>query len=165
MCSGSSRAMPPWPPRDGTAATVWRSRRHCSTTRRRRSLPRVLAFPIRSSASTMPRKPAGSRFRTVSWRGRVSGRTRLRYRPTAYDALFVVHRALEAAGDVGDRLAVRAAFVDAAKAHVGITGATALDEAGDRLVARFNFWAVRMTEGGPSWVRVGRYSSGTLYWY
>jgi branched-chain amino acid transport system substrate-binding protein len=84
---------------------------------------------------------------------------------SAYDALFVVHRALETAGDVRDRLAVRAAFVDAAEAHVGITGSTALDEAGDRLVARFNFWAVRMTEGVPSWVRVGRYSSGTLYWY
>lgn len=84
---------------------------------------------------------------------------------SAYDALFVVHRALESAGDVRDPLAVRAAFVDAAEAHVGITGSTALDEAGDRLVARFNFWAVRMKEGVPSWVRVGRYSNGTLYWY
>ena len=84
---------------------------------------------------------------------------------SAYDALFVVHRALEAAGDVGDPLAVTAAFVDAAEAYVGITGSTALDEAGDRLVARFNFWAVRMTAGVPRWVRVGRYSSGTLYWY
>jgi branched-chain amino acid transport system substrate-binding protein len=84
---------------------------------------------------------------------------------STYDALFVVHRALEAAGDVRDPLAVRAAFIDAAEAHVGITGSTALDQAGDRVVTRFNFWAVRMTEGVPSWVRVGRYSGGTLYWY
>jgi branched-chain amino acid transport system substrate-binding protein len=84
---------------------------------------------------------------------------------SAYDALFVVHEALVAAGEVRDPLAVRAAFVEAAATHVGVTGSTALDEAGDRLVARFNFWAVRMTEGVPSWVRVGRYSNGALYWY
>lgn len=83
---------------------------------------------------------------------------------SAYDALFVVHRALEAAAELRDPLAVRLAFVDAAAAHVGITGPTALDGAGDRLLARFNFWAVRMTDGVPAWVRVGRYIDGTLYW-
>jgi branched-chain amino acid transport system substrate-binding protein len=98
----------------------------------------------------------------------VAARTGIRpdaFALSAYDALFVVRRALEAVGEVIDPLALRAAFVDAAEAHVGITGSTALDEAGDRVVERFNFWAVRMTEAVPSWVRVGRYSSGTLYWY
>ena len=39
---------------------------------------------------------------------------------------------------------------------------TALDGAGDRLNADFDFWAVRPTNGSYGWVRIGTYTSGTL---
>jgi branched-chain amino acid transport system substrate-binding protein len=81
---------------------------------------------------------------------------------SAYDALFVVERALRVTGNLKDFLSFKSAFVDAANAYSGVTGSTALDSAGDRLNADFDFWAVRLTNGSYGWVRIGAYTNGTL---
>ena len=81
---------------------------------------------------------------------------------STYDALFVVERALRAAGDLKDFASFKAAFVNAANAYSGVTGSTALDAAGDRLSADFDFWAVRPVNGTYGWVPIGTYTNGTL---
>ncbi len=81
---------------------------------------------------------------------------------SAYDALFVVQRALQNSGGTKIFGNFKAAFVNEANAYVGITGSTALDSAGDRLNGDFDFWAVRLISGSYGWVRVGTYSNGTL---
>jgi branched-chain amino acid transport system substrate-binding protein len=81
---------------------------------------------------------------------------------SAYDALFVVERALRVTGNLKDFASFKSAFVDAANAYSGVTGSTALDIAGDRLSADFDFWAVRQVNGTFSWVRIGTYTNGTI---
>jgi branched-chain amino acid transport system substrate-binding protein len=82
---------------------------------------------------------------------------------SAYDALFVVQRALQdVAGDLKNFGNFKAAFVTEANAYEGVTGSTALDSAGDRLNGDFDFWAVSLENGSYGWVRVGAYSNGTL---
>ena len=81
---------------------------------------------------------------------------------STYDALFVVERALRDAGNLKDFASFKAAFVDAANAYSGVTGSTALDTAGDRLSADFDFWGVRLVNGSYGWVRIGTYTNGTL---
>jgi branched-chain amino acid transport system substrate-binding protein len=81
---------------------------------------------------------------------------------SAYDALFVVERALGVTGNLKDFASFKSAFVDAANSYSGITGSTALDAAGDRLSADFDFWAVRQVSGTFSWVRIGAYTNGTI---
>ena len=81
---------------------------------------------------------------------------------SAYDALFVVERALRITGNLKDFASFKSAFVDAANAYSGVTGSTALDTAGDRLSADFDFWAVRQVNGTFSWVRIGTYTNGTI---
>jgi branched-chain amino acid transport system substrate-binding protein len=81
---------------------------------------------------------------------------------SAYDALFVVERALRVTGNLKNFASFKSAFVDAANAYTGVTGSTALDSAGDRLNADFDFWAVRLTNGNYGWARIGAYTNGTL---
>jgi branched-chain amino acid transport system substrate-binding protein len=81
---------------------------------------------------------------------------------SAYDALFVVARALQDAGNLKDFAGFKDAFVNAANAYSGVTGSTALDSAGDRLNADFDFWAVRLTNSNYGWARIGAYTNGTL---
>src|SRR5436853_203923 len=81
---------------------------------------------------------------------------------SAYDALFVVERALRVTGNLKDFSSFKSAFVDAANAYSGVTGSTALDTAGDRLSADFDFWAVRQVNLTFSWVRIGTYTNGTI---
>ena len=63
---------------------------------------------------------------------------------------------------ITDFASFKAAFVNTANAYSGITGSTALDSAGDRLNADFDFWAVRLTNGNYGWARIGAYTNGTL---
>src|SRR5436190_18558399 len=81
---------------------------------------------------------------------------------SAYDALFVVEQALQDAGNLKDFARFKAAFVNTANAYSGVTGSTALDSAGDRLNADFDFWAIRLTNGSYGWARIGTYTDGTL---
>ena len=76
----------------------------------------------------------------------------------AYDALVVLHRAMESAGADADADAVGAAFVSAAEEHIGLTGPTELNEAGDRASASFDFWSVCRDGSDFTWVRTISYS-------
>src|SRR5207244_4727279 len=81
---------------------------------------------------------------------------------SAYDALFVVERALRVTGNLKDFSSFKSAFVDAANAYSGVTGSTALDTAGDRLSADFDFWAVGQVNGTFSSVRIGAATNGSI---
>jgi branched-chain amino acid transport system substrate-binding protein len=80
---------------------------------------------------------------------------------SAYDALFVVERALQDAENLKDFASFKAAFVNAANAYSDVTGSTALDSGGDRLNADFDFWALRLTNGSYGWARIGTYMNGS----
>jgi branched-chain amino acid transport system substrate-binding protein len=54
------------------------------------------------------------------------------------------------------------AFVRDAQRHWGITGPLALDAAGDRRIADFDFWTVMETGTAIDWVRTSSYSAGRL---
>jgi branched-chain amino acid transport system substrate-binding protein len=81
-----------------------------------------------------------------------------------YDAVWVAAQAyLAAPREVGiDGLTSR--FVAAAASFYGATGWTALNAAGDRRYANFDFWAVRPAGGTHGWTRVAGYDTklGTL---
>ncbi len=82
---------------------------------------------------------------------------------SAYDALFVVQRALQDVSHPNKNFDnFKAAFVEEANAYHGVTGSTALDPAGDRLNGDFDFWAVRRRNGSYIWVRIGSYNNGVL---
>jgi branched-chain amino acid transport system substrate-binding protein len=85
------------------------------------------------------------------------------YALSAYDALFVVNRALESLHRWADFDAFKAAFVAAADSYTGVTGSTALDAAGDRTSSDFDFWAIRLEGSAYAWVRMGGYKDGTLF--
>jgi branched-chain amino acid transport system substrate-binding protein len=80
----------------------------------------------------------------------------------AYDALVVLHTALESAGADADAERIAEAFVTAAGSHTGLTGPTELNEAGDRASASFDFWSVCREGSDFTWVRTVSYvPSGT----
>jgi branched-chain amino acid transport system substrate-binding protein len=81
---------------------------------------------------------------------------------SAYDALFVVQRALREARPKQNFDNFKEAFVQKADAYHGITGSMALDPAGDRLNGDFDFWVVRRQNGSFTWVRIGTYTNGVL---
>jgi len=82
---------------------------------------------------------------------------------STYDALFILNQALQNSRRAGDFADFKSAFVAAANSYTGITGSTALDAAGDRASAEFDFWAVRFANGVPGWVRVARYNNGVVF--
>jgi branched-chain amino acid transport system substrate-binding protein len=81
---------------------------------------------------------------------------------STYDALFVVNLALTHAKPETNFGEFKTAFVDEAGHYNGVTGSTALDAAGDRNNGDFDFWAVRLSGGTPTWVRIGSYNNGVL---
>jgi len=76
----------------------------------------------------------------------------------AYDGLIVAHMAMEAAGADADAAELGAALVEAASGHVGLTGPTVLNEAGDRASASFDFWSVCPDGAGFTWTRTISYA-------
>jgi len=76
----------------------------------------------------------------------------------AYDALVVLHMALESEGVNADADSIGAAFVNAAESHTGLTGPTELNDAGDRASASFDFWAVCRDGSAFEWVRTISYT-------
>lgn len=56
----------------------------------------------------------------------------------------------------------RASFVRNAQRWWGVTGPLALDAAGDRRIADFDFWTVSQTASGIQWVRTASFASGRL---
>jgi branched-chain amino acid transport system substrate-binding protein len=81
---------------------------------------------------------------------------------STYDALFVVNLALTHAKPETNFGEFKTACVDEAGHYNGVTGSTALDAAGDRNNGDFDFWAVRLSGGTPTWVRIGSYNNGVL---
>jgi branched-chain amino acid transport system substrate-binding protein len=78
-----------------------------------------------------------------------------------YDAVWVVARGYVASGATKEVERLKHAFMTAAATHYGATGWTVLNDAGDRRYGDFDFWAVGMVDGQPTWTRVGRYESRT----
>ncbi len=77
---------------------------------------------------------------------------------SVYDAAWVaVLSYLEA--DLDPDL-LRESFVRNVQRYHGLTGSTALDAAGDRKTASFDFWTVRATGGALQWVRTAQYAGG-----
>jgi branched-chain amino acid transport system substrate-binding protein len=56
----------------------------------------------------------------------------------------------------------RAAFVRTVQRYWGVTGPLALDDAGDRKIADFDFWTVSDTGTKIDWVRTASYASGRI---
>ena len=81
----------------------------------------------------------------------------------AYDALFLIYRALQQSQAGKNFAALKAAFVATANSYTGVTGSTTLNAAGDRVFSDFDFWAIRPVNGSLSWTMIGRYMGGTLY--
>ena len=82
---------------------------------------------------------------------------------SAYDALFVVRRALRDLKYLKKSFAnLKATFVGEANRYQGVTGSTALDPAGDRLNGDFDFLAVQSQNGNYNWMRIGTYNNGVL---
>ncbi|HYI10381.1 MAG TPA: ABC transporter substrate-binding protein [Thermoanaerobaculia bacterium] len=83
------------------------------------------------------------------------------YALSVYDAAWVA--ALSAVEVQLRRHNLREAFVRNIQRYWGLTGPTALDAAGDRKLASFDLWTVRLTiEGGPEWVRTAQFTGGRI---
>jgi len=80
----------------------------------------------------------------------------------AYDALHVAVLAFRQAGGVDDIAALKEAFIDQSEAYRGATGSTILNTAGDRLIANYDFWAIRNMGTAFKWTRVARYTNGQI---
>jgi branched-chain amino acid transport system substrate-binding protein len=79
----------------------------------------------------------------------------------AYDGLVVGHEALEAVGVDESATTLRDRVVQIALGHQGLTGSTALNAAGDRALATYDFWAVCRQGNGFAWRRVASYNAST----
>jgi branched-chain amino acid transport system substrate-binding protein len=88
------------------------------------------------------------------------GRTPDAFALAAYDALFVGVEALRAAGDDADAPALGQAIADAAQDYTGLTGPTELNDAGDRSLGNYDFWAVCEADAGYEWVKAATYTAG-----
>jgi branched-chain amino acid transport system substrate-binding protein len=82
------------------------------------------------------------------------------YSLSVYDAAWVgVLSSLEAGNRPENR---RASFVRNVQRYLGLTGSLALDAAGDRKTADFDFWTIAETGTALDWVRTASYVSGRL---
>jgi branched-chain amino acid transport system substrate-binding protein len=73
---------------------------------------------------------------------------------SVYDAAWVgVLSAIELDGHTD---ALRESFVRNVQRYFGLTGPTALDAAGDRKIASFDLWTVRIVDGVAQWVLTGQ---------
>ena len=88
------------------------------------------------------------------------GRTPDAFALATYDALVVGVKGLKDTTEGEDAPALRKAIVDAAQDYTGLTGPTELNDAGDRSLGNYDFWAVCKREAGDEWVRVATYTAG-----
>lgn len=78
------------------------------------------------------------------------------YALSVYDGAWVA--ALSAVEVQNDPTYLRESFVRNVQRYWGVTGPTALDAAGDRKIANFDFWTVKSGD----WVRTSQYSGGHI---
>jgi branched-chain amino acid transport system substrate-binding protein len=76
-----------------------------------------------------------------------------------YDAVRVAALAYLASPSGVDVDSLAARFVEAAESYHGATGWAALNAAGDRRYADFDFWAIRPSGSGHAWTRVAGYET------
>lgn len=76
-----------------------------------------------------------------------------------YDAVWVAAEAYLATPEGADVSVFKQKFVTAANSYFGATSWTALDAAGDRKYADFDFFAIRKVGAASQWVRVGQYDT------
>jgi branched-chain amino acid transport system substrate-binding protein len=82
------------------------------------------------------------------------------YALSVYDAAWVaVLSAIEVDNDASR---LRESFARNVQRYWGLTGPTALDPAGDRKFANFDFWTIRDTNGTPDWLRTAQYTGGHI---
>lgn len=77
----------------------------------------------------------------------------------AYDALWVTALAYHASGETDDIAIIKEFFVQRSESYDGATGSTVLNEAGDRQLGNFDFWAVCGGIGNFQWTLVGNYQA------
>lgn len=79
---------------------------------------------------------------------------------SVYDAAWAA--ALSAVHVRGSQELRRESFVRTIQRYWGITGPTALDEAGDRRIGNFDFWLIENVDGTRRWVRSAQYVNGAV---
>jgi branched-chain amino acid transport system substrate-binding protein len=79
----------------------------------------------------------------------------------AYDAFWVATRAYFATDGTTDASRLRDTIIQIAATNQGVTGATTLNDAGDRVSGSYDFWAIRPAAGKNAWTRVALYSPAT----
>ena len=80
------------------------------------------------------------------------------YALSVYDAAWVA--ALSAVESRNLPQLRRASFVRNVQRYWGVTGPTALDDAGDRKISNFDFWTMKETNGQVEWQRTAEYAGG-----
>ena len=88
------------------------------------------------------------------------GRTPDAFALAAYDALVVGVKGLKDTTEGEGAPALRKAIEDVAQDYTGLTGPTELNDAGDRSLGNYDFWAVCKREAGDEWVKVATYTAG-----
>ncbi len=82
------------------------------------------------------------------------------YSLSVYDAAWVgVLSTIESSSTPALR---KASFIRNVQRYLGLTGSTALDAAGDRKSASFDYWTITDNAGHVDWLRTGQYSGGRV---
>jgi len=89
------------------------------------------------------------------------------YAFATYDAVWLAVETYLATGEAADFNTIKQTFESKANNTLGVTGATALNEAGDRLFANYDFWGVQNQNDGFIWTVLATYNNetGTLERY
>ena len=85
------------------------------------------------------------------------GRTPDAFALAAYDALIVGYTALARTGEDGPTADLKEAIVSIANGYQGLTGSAKLNDAGDRDIAIYDFWAVCKKGDVFTWIRAASY--------
>lgn len=83
------------------------------------------------------------------------------YAFAAYDALWLATFTFLKTGDKVDIENLREQFISEAENYFGVTGWTALNEAGDRAWATYDFWGIKWQLNEPVWSLVANYNNGS----
>jgi branched-chain amino acid transport system substrate-binding protein len=78
------------------------------------------------------------------------------YALSVYDAAWVA--ILSAIEVNGEAAMLRESFSRNVQRYWGVTGPTAVDDAGDRKIGNFDFWTIKQVNGTPDWIRTAQYN-------
>ncbi|MEM4970650.1 MAG: ABC transporter substrate-binding protein [Sulfolobales archaeon] len=82
------------------------------------------------------------------------------YAATAYDCIWLIGLSILLAGK-NDGEAIAKVFPQVASRYFGASGWTLLDENGDRAAGSYDIFAVTISDGKPTWIRVATWDSTT----